>query len=171
MLLFPESTTYDLLSNLTHIPMNTRLTSFLALVLTLLLVSCGGGYPPMQRDYADAVTNINQVDPYYRPYFRSQNASNYTLADQRRAYLAAMQTARTPVRSIDYRKIERSRLASRSTRKAYSRRGAVASRKAAKGKKKISSRRGVAKRSTKSAKRGRATASRRSTARRGRRRG
>ncbi len=152
--------------------MNTRLTSLLALMLTLLLVSCGGGYPPMQRDYADAVTNINQVDPYYRPYFRSQNASNYTLADQRRAYLAAMQTARTPVRSIDYKKIERSRMASRSTRKAYSRRGAVASRgKAAKGKKKISARRGVARRSTKSAKRGKATASRRSTARRGRRRG
>ncbi len=150
--------------------MNKCFLSILALVVTLLFVSCSGSVPPMQRDYADAVTNINQVDPYYRAYFRAQNGSNYTLADQRRAYLAAMQTARTPVRASDYRRgVERSRLASRSSRKAVSNRRAVASRKAVKGKK-VSSRRAVAKKGTK-AKRGRATASRRPARRSSRRRG
>ncbi len=143
--------------------MNKCIFSFLALVFTMLLVSCATQkVPPMQRDYVDAVTNINQVDPYYRHYFRAQNGANYTLADQRRAYLAAMQTARTPVRASDYtRGVAQSRLASRKTSKAY--RG-----------KKMASRRAVAKRGAK-AKRGtkaksrRATASRR-TARRGSRR-
>ncbi len=148
--------------------MNKCLFSILALMVAMLFVSCSGNVPPMQRDYADAVTNINQVDPYYRAYFRSQNGSNYTLADQRRAYLAAMQTARTPVRASDYTRAVNARLASRSTRKAASRGRAVASRKAGKGRKVSSSRRAVVKRGTK-AKSSRATASRR-TARRGSRR-
>ncbi len=149
--------------------MNKCFCSLLALMLSLLFVSCSGNVPPMQRDYADAVTNINQVDPYYRAYFRSQNGSNYTLADQRRAYLAAMQTARTPVRASDYgRAVNNTRLASRSTRKAANNRRAVASRKTYRGKKVSTSRRAVAKGGTK-AKSRRATASRR-TARRGARR-
>ncbi len=144
--------------------MNNRLLSILALMLTMLLVSCSGGTPPMQRDYADAVTNINQVDPYYRSFFRSQNSSNYTLDDQRRAYVAAMQTARTPVRARDYQqRATQTRLASRSPRKVSSGRRAVASRKAARGRK------ATVKRGKTSAKR-RATASRRTPARRGSRR-
>ena len=55
------------------------------------------------RTYADSVVHIGQVDPAYRPYFQSQNGANYSLADQRKAYLAAAQTARTPVRESDYR--------------------------------------------------------------------
>ncbi len=148
--------------------MNNCFFSVLALMLTMLFVSCSGNVPPMQRDYADAVTSINQVDPYYRAYFRSQNGSNYTLADQRRAYLAAMQTARTPVRASDYRRAAEPRLATRSSRKAANGRRAIASRKAARGGKGKVSRKAVAKRGTK-AKSRRATASRR-TARRGSRR-
>ncbi len=141
--------------------MNNSLLSIVALVFTMLLVSCSGNVPPMQKDYPDAVTCLSQVDPYYRDFFRAQNGSNYTLADQRRAYLAAMQTARTPVRASDYRRAAETRLASRNTRKAT--RG-----------KKMSSRRAVARRGTKAsrgskARSRRATASRR-TARRGSRR-
>ncbi len=149
--------------------MNKCFCSLLALMLTMLFVSCSGTVPPIQRDYADAVTNINQVDPCYRAYFRSQNGSNYTLADQRAAYIAAMQTARTPVRASDYGSATKARrLASRSTRKAASRGRAVASRKSAGKGRKTAGRRAVAKRGTK-ARSGRATATRRSA--RSRRRG
>lgn len=55
------------------------------------------------RTYSDSVVHIGQVDPAYRAYFRDQNASNYSLSDQRKAYYAAAQTARTPVRESDYR--------------------------------------------------------------------
>ncbi len=95
------------------------LTSFLALLTTLLLVSCGASTPSPLRDYSDAVTNINQVDPRYRPYFRSQNGSNFSLADQRKAYFAALETARTPVRRMDA-----SRAVPRNTR--YASRGSKA---------------------------------------------
>ncbi len=122
----------------------------------MLWTSCSQPVPPMQRDFADAVTNINQVDPYYRNFFRSQNGSNYALSDQRRAYLAAMQTARTPVRASDYTRgvAEASRLASNKRSKA------------ARGKK-MASRRAIAKRgkakSRSQAKNRKATASRKST--------
>ncbi len=147
--------------------MNNRLASIFALFLALFFVSCSSSVPPMQKDYADAVTNINQVDPYYRPYFRAQNAANYTLADQRRAYVAAIQTARTPVRASDYKpRAARTRLASRGKGKSYGKRRTVASSKSARGGKKISSsRRAVARGGTK-ARRGKATASRQGTARR-----
>lgn len=55
------------------------------------------------RTYSDAVVHLGQVDPQYQAYFRDQDAANYSLADQRKAYLAAAQTARTPVREADYR--------------------------------------------------------------------
>lgn len=55
------------------------------------------------RNYSDAVTHIGQVDPAYRQFFSDQNAANYSLNDQRKAYIAAAQTARTPVRESDYR--------------------------------------------------------------------
>ncbi len=80
--------------------------------ITLLLpvvvgcVSCQQGPAPGGsvgvRNYADAVVHIGQVDPAYQAYFREQNAANYSLSDQRRAYVAAAQTARTPVRASDY---------------------------------------------------------------------
>ncbi len=145
--------------------MNKNALSLIALLLALLLVSCSGTTPPMQKDYADAVTSLSQVDPYYRGFFRAQNGSNYSLSDQRRAYIAAMQTARTPVRASEYRPVaERTRLATRGKHKASSRRRALASRgKSVKGKK------GSVAGNKASAKR-RATASRRSTARRSSRR-
>lgn len=55
------------------------------------------------RNYSDAVVHINQVDPAYRAYFKSQDAANYSISDQRKAYFAAAETARTPVREADYR--------------------------------------------------------------------
>lgn len=55
------------------------------------------------RTYHDSVVHLGQVDPAYRPYFQSQQGANYSLEDQRKAYLAAAQTARTPVRETDYR--------------------------------------------------------------------
>lgn len=70
-------------------------------------VSCQQSLPPGGsvgvRNYNDAVVHIGQVDPAYRAYFREQNAANYSLSDQRKAYFAAAQTARTPVREADYR--------------------------------------------------------------------
>lgn len=48
-------------------------------------------------NYPDAVTNINQVDPAYRAFFRSQNGRNFSMADQRKALVAAVKTSRTPV--------------------------------------------------------------------------
>ena len=55
------------------------------------------------RTYSDSVVHIGQVDPAYRQFFQSQNGANYSLSDQRKAYIAATQTARTPVRESDYR--------------------------------------------------------------------
>ncbi len=81
--------------------MNTPiLSSLFALLAMLMLASCGTSTPSPLRDYSDAVTNINQVDSRYRPYFRSQNGSNFSLADQRKAYFAALQTAKEPVRRM-----------------------------------------------------------------------
>ena len=76
--------------------------------LAFLLCSCQQSVPPRGgsvgvRNYSDAVVHINQVDPAYRAYFREQDAANYSLSDQRKAYIAATQTARTPVRASDYR--------------------------------------------------------------------
>lgn len=58
------------------------------------------------RTYSDAVVHISQVDPAYRAYFQEQNASNYSLSDQRKAYIAATEVARTPVRESDYRPVD-----------------------------------------------------------------
>lgn len=48
-------------------------------------------------NYADAVTSINQVDPAYRAYFRSQQGANYSVDEQRAALAKSVQTMRTPV--------------------------------------------------------------------------
>lgn len=81
------------------------------LVATLCLAALGcscqqhvlsGSGSVGHRTYADSVVHLGQVDPAYRPYFQAQHGANYSLADQRKAYLAAAQTARTPVREADY---------------------------------------------------------------------
>lgn len=75
-----------------------KLQYLLTLVLGLLLVACSqNDGSAAWRSYPDAVVNINQVDPAYRAYFRSQQGSNYSLRDQREAFMAATRTARTPV--------------------------------------------------------------------------
>lgn len=89
-------------------------------------VSCQQSLPPGGsvgvRNYSDAVVHIGQVDPAYQAYFRSQNAANYSLSDQRKAYFAAAQTARTPVRESDYRpSVVRSRSSVRGRKVASSR--------------------------------------------------
>ena len=79
-------------------PMVERLKSLCLLLVGLLLVACAhNDGSAAWRSYPDAVVNINQVDPAYRAYFRSQHGSNYSLRDQREAFMAATRTARTPV--------------------------------------------------------------------------
>ncbi len=144
--------------------MNTRIySSFLALLVSLLLVSCGSSTPSPLQDYSDAVTNINQVDPRYRPYFRSQNGSNFSLADQRKAYFAALETARTPVRRMDA-----SRATPGRTRLVY--RGGKARRVVKSSRKRVSSRNSKVVRSSKSSRK-RVVSSRRSGRKVARRRG
>ena len=98
---------------------SSRIISIVS-VLSALLCSCQQAVTPRGssvgvRNYSDAVVHINQVDPAYRAYFRAQDASNYSLSDQRKAYIAATQTARTPVLASDYRPgdIRRTAVASR----------------------------------------------------------
>lgn len=71
------------------------------------------------RTYADSVVHLGQVDPAYRPYFQAQHGANYSIADQRKAYLAAAQTARTPVRETDYHPgdIRKKKVAAKSTKR------------------------------------------------------
>ena len=83
--------------------------TWVAAAAALGLCSCGQHVLPETsrgsvgtRNYSDAVVHIGQVDPAYRAYFADQNAATYSLSDQRKAYLAAAQTARTPVRESDY---------------------------------------------------------------------
>lgn len=88
-----------------------RRAAALCLAMAALCCSCQqyvmtpnrGGASVGMRTYADSVVHIGQVDPAYRPYFQSQNGANYSLSDQRKAYIAATETARTPVRESDYR--------------------------------------------------------------------
>lgn len=86
-------------------PLPTMQTLFKTLLLMVPamigLVSCQSG-ADMRRAYAtspDAVVSINQVDPAYRAYFRSQQGANFSVADQRKALIAAIATSRTPVPS------------------------------------------------------------------------
>lgn len=88
------------------------------------------------RNYSDAVVHINQVDPAYRAFFRDQDASNYSLSEQRKAYIAAAQTARTPVRASDYRPgdIRKKAVAKASTKSGSKGKTAAKTRIASKGK-------------------------------------
>ncbi len=87
--------------------MTAKKKIFSVIAASMACVSCQQTLPPGGsvgvRNYNDAVVHIGQVDPAYRAYFRDQNAANYSLNDQRKAYIAAAQTARTPVRDSDYR--------------------------------------------------------------------
>lgn len=75
-----------------------RLIQLCVLLPVLLLAACShDDGSAAWRTYPDAVVNINQVDPAYRAHFRSQHGSNYSLRDQREAFIAATRTARTPV--------------------------------------------------------------------------
>lgn len=78
--------------------MERTLKGLCLLLLGMLLVACSGNdMRAAWRTYPDEVVNINQVDPAYRAYFRSQQGANYSLRDQREAFMAAARTARTPV--------------------------------------------------------------------------
>ena len=78
--------------------MTEKLKALCVMLLGLLLVACSSDDSSVAwRTYPDAVVNINQVDPAYRAYFRSQHGANYSLRDQREAFIAATRTARTPV--------------------------------------------------------------------------
>lgn len=78
--------------------MEGKLKALCMVLLGLLLVACSQDDDSNAwRTYPDAVVNINQVDPEYRAYFRAQHGANYSLRDQREAFLAAARTARTPV--------------------------------------------------------------------------
>lgn len=117
--------------------MNWKCISFraAAALLCLWVVSCqqtpsSSAQSIGMRNYSDAVVSINQVDPAYRAYFRAQNAANYSLSDQRRAFYAAAQTARTPVRAADYHPGDVRRVAT-SSKKRTARRNGSAARKTA----------------------------------------
>lgn len=85
-----------------------QITSLVCALGAVICCSCQQSAAPRGvsvgvHNYADAVVHINQVDPAYRDYFRDQDAANYSLSDQRKAYMAAAEVARTPVRESDYR--------------------------------------------------------------------
>lgn len=120
--------------------MQTLIKKLLLLVPAMLtLVACQSDFD-VRRAYAtspDAVVSLNQVDPAYRAYFRAQHGSNFGLAEQRRAFAAAVETARTPVPRYMPASVanprrakvsSRSRIAKRGSSKAY-RRSATAKRK------------------------------------------
>lgn len=128
--------------------MNHTLLSFLLTVVTVVgFASCQQGPSPVRGTYVDAVVRLDQVDPQYREYFRVQHGANYGAAEQRRAFAAAVQTARTPVpaytpapRSTPRRAVAgRSRLAANKT--AVRRSRSLAVNKARVGKKPVAKRR------------------------------
>lgn len=127
------------------------------LLLGMLLVACSGNdMRAAWRTYPDEVVNINQVDPSYRAYFRSQQGANYSLRDQREAFMAAARTARTPVPKYVPQQ------ASASRKKSSARRGKSVSR----GRGKASSRKSSARSKSKAKAKGKKKATRKSTKRR-----
>ncbi len=120
-------------TQLCHTEMRGNRRVILALPVVAVVVSCQQGPPPRGslgvRTYSDAVVHIGQVDPAYQAYFRPQNAANYSLNDQRRAYMAAAQTARTPVRASDYHPGDVRRVVSSSRRSRVSGKARVVRRK------------------------------------------
>lgn len=111
------------------------LNCLLLVMVAVLLTSCGAGSRSYGvRDYPDAVVSINQVDPRYRPYFRSQHSGNFSLSDQRKAFIAAAKTSRTPVPKYVPRSAAKSGKKAAPKRKAYR-----SSKKRASSKKKVRS--------------------------------
>lgn len=141
----------------------------LMLLICLVLSACqtqfvSGGSLGL-RDYPDSVVHINQVDPAYRSYFAAQHGASYSLSDQRKAFSAARETARTPVRESAYRP---ARTAPR--KKVTSRKKARSSRsRSTAGKNKSTARRKTATKGRTSAK-GKRKSGRKSSARRSSRR-
>lgn len=140
-------------------------------VVACLLASCHSGADMRYHNFPDAVTSLNQVDPAYRQYFASQQGSNYSVDDQRKALAAAISTSRTPVPAYvprsamaSSKKTSNRRVATRNTRyTAKNNRRAVAKSKATPAK-----RRAVAKSSSKSSSTAKkAVAKRKTTKRRG----
>lgn len=128
-----------------------------AIMAVFMLSSCQqgilGGYSgsPAVRDSSDSVTRLSQVDPYYRGAFVSQHGSNFSLADQRKAFFAARRTANTPVpKSMPRGKIASSKKYSSrkysskrktASRKKYTSRKRVASSRKSASRKRVASRR------------------------------
>ena len=83
---------------------NKQICTFFCAIVPMVLLSCAEKpyYGNKQvgvglRDHSDAVLNINQVDPEYRKYFIDQHDANFSVAAQREAFMAAVQTSKTPV--------------------------------------------------------------------------
>ena len=133
----------------------------LMLLICLVLSACqtqfvSGGSLGL-RDYPDSVVHINQV--------AAQHGASYSLSDQRKAFSAARETARTPVRESAYRP---ARTAPR--KKVTSRKKARSSRsRSTAGKNKSTARRKTATKGRTSAK-GKTKSGRKSSARRSSRR-
>lgn len=137
--------------------MERALKSLCLLLLGMLMVACSGDdVRAAWRTYPDEVVNINQVDPAYRAYFRSQQGANYSLRDQREAFMAAARTARTPVPKYVPQQ------ASASRKKSAARRGKSASR----GRGKATSRKSTARSKSKTSKAKSKKKARKSTKRR-----
>lgn len=100
-----------------------------AIVAACLFSSCQQGVlsgysgSPAVRDSRDSVTRLAQVDPYYRGAFVSQQGSNFSLAEQRKAFFAARKTASTPVpKSMPRGKVATRKKATKSGKRIASRR-------------------------------------------------
>lgn len=116
-----------------------HITSFVCAIGAAICCSCQQNTAPRGvsvgvRNYSDAVVHINQVDPAYRAYFRDQDAANYSLSDQRKAYMAAAEVARTPVRESDYRPgaTRKKSVVTKNARAAKGKKTAIVARKGAK---------------------------------------
>lgn len=141
------------------------LLCLLALV-ACLFTACQSGGGVKYANFPDAVTNLSQVDPEYRQYFVSQQGSNYSADDQRKALAAAIRTSRTPVPAYVPRSAMASAKKSVRQRSARSSRRAIARNKAVRSSSKtLAKRKAVAKKKVK-ATRKRAVAKRRTATRR-----
>lgn len=141
------------------------LLCLLALV-ACLFTACQSGGGVKYANFPDAVTNLSQVDPEYRQYFVSQQGSNYSADDQRKALAAAIRTSRTPVPAYVPRSAMASAKKSVRQRSARSSRRAIARNKAVRsGGKTLAKRKAVTRKQVK-ATRKRAVAKRRTATRR-----
>lgn len=141
------------------------LLCLLALV-ACLFTACQSGGGVKYANFPDAVTNLSQVDPEYRQYFVSQQGSNYSADDQRKALAAAIRTSRTPVPAYVPRSAMASAKKSVRQRSARSSRRAIARNKAVRSSSKTLAKRKAVTRKQVKATRKRAVAKRRTATRR-----